>query len=95
MIVILSAMTSGNQEANGTLERRPRRNQSPVEGPLSRAVSWATGTRAERPEWIEGAFESEAVAEAVAARLRDVFPGRVVTVEEHNDLHRIKVRPKL
>ena len=77
------------------MERRPDRSPEHVQGPLSRAVSRATRTRPERPEWIEGAFESEAVAEAVAAKLRDVFPDRLVMVEERNALHRVKVRPKL
>jgi len=58
-------------------------------------VSRATGTRPERPEWIEGAFQSEAVAEMVAAKLRTAFPERVVTVEERSTLHRVKVRPKI
>jgi hypothetical protein len=58
-------------------------------------VSRATGTRREPPEWIEGAFQSEAVAELVAAKLRAAFPDRVVTVEERSPVHRVTVRPRL
>jgi hypothetical protein len=77
------------------LERRPDRGPAPGGGSLSRAVSRATGTRPERPEWIEGVFHSEAVAEMVASKLRLAFPDRVVTVEPRHELHRVKVRLKL
>ena len=77
------------------MERRPNRGQARGEGPISRAVSRTTGTRPERPEWIEGVFHSESVAEMVAAKLRLAFPDREVTVEQRHELHRVKVRPRL
>jgi hypothetical protein len=60
-----------------------------VEGFIGRAVSRATSTS---PAMVEGVFASEAVAEAVAELLRDAFPDRVVTVEDGEAPHRVKVR---
>lgn len=50
-------------------------------GALSRAVTGVTGT--EPPgDPVEGLFASREVAEAVAQRLRDVFPDGSVTIED-------------
>jgi len=51
-----------------------------------------TGTNREAPDTVEGVFASEAVAESVAKQLRAAFPDRVVTVEDGDAPHRVKVR---
>ena len=53
-----------------------------------------TGSRLEQPDSVEGAFFSEATAEAVAKQLRTAFPDSVVTVEDGERLHRVRVRAK-
>lgn len=65
-----------------------------VEGHLGRAVSRATGTTPEKPAIVEGIFASEEVAESVANQLRAAFPDRVVTVEDGDAPHRVKVRQR-
>jgi hypothetical protein len=65
-----------------------------VEGHVGRAVSGATGTGPDPPSSVEGSFASEAVAEAVADQLRAAFPDRVVTVEDGDAPHRVKVRQR-
>jgi len=65
-----------------------------LESPLRRAVSNATGTSPEPPTTVEGVFGSGAVAEAVADMLRAAFPDQVVTVEDGNAPHRVKVQKR-